>query len=244
MDAPVDNTRAGEIISNIEKWADQIYDSQKELLLLAVQKRSSFTYDAITWATGISELLNALSNAPACPEHLKEKLRKHAVWLVSTLSWLPDDHESVIFATNYSLTENLFEAATGGYQRECREFYEACKQLLLGWVRKAGRHEACLGIMETAISGLVALAIGEGTKAATTILKTEFREMLNSEGAPLPELQARAATKLIRSADEFRLADATNPRIDRSLAQLDQAAVRTLMHEIAEILASNPPAQS
>ncbi|KDB58217.1 hypothetical protein AZ16_1187 [Bordetella bronchiseptica B18-5 (C3)] len=243
LEAPVDNTRAGEIIGSFEKWADQIYESQKELLLLAVQKRSSFSYDSITWTIGISEQLNALSNAPACPQYLKDKLRKHAIWLVSTLSWLPEDKESVTFAANYSLTENLFEAASGGYQRECRGFYETCKRLLLGWARKGGRHETGWGILETAVNGLVALAIGEGTQAAATVLKTEFREMLNSEGAPPPELRARAATRLARSVDEFRHADATHSRIDHVLAQLDQAAVRALMREMAEILASDPPAQ-
>src|SRR5690606_13652340 len=114
IEAPADNERASEIIKNIEAWADQIYDPQKKILLLAVQKRSSFTFDVIAWAVGISELLNALSNAPACTQHLKENLRKHAIWLISTLSWLPNDKESVTFAENYSLTESLFEAASDG----------------------------------------------------------------------------------------------------------------------------------
>lgn len=244
MEAPVENARAVEVIRNIEIWADQIYDPQKELLLLAVQKRSSFSYDVITWAVGISELLNALSNAPACPQHLKNKLRKHAVWLVSTLSWLPNDKESVTFVANYSLTENLFEAASDGYRRECPEFYEACKRLLLDWAKKGGRHETGWGILETTINAMIALAIGEGTPAAVTALKTKFREMLNSEGALPSELRARVATRLAKSADEFRHVGTTHSRIDHALGQLDQAAVRTLTREMAEILASNPPAQS
>lgn len=240
LEASADNTRAGEIVDNIEAWADQIFLSQKELLLLAVQKRSSFFYDAITWAVGISELLNALSNAPACSQYRKDELRKHAVWLVSTLSWLPNDMESVIFSENYSLTENLFEAALDGYQRECFEFYEACKQLLMGWARKGGGHETGWRILETAVNGLVALAIGEGTPTAANALKTKFREMLNSEGAPPPELRVPAAARLARTADELRHRGATHSRIDHALAQLDQAAVRTLMREMAEILAPAP----
>lgn len=243
LEAPPDDARAREIIRNIETWADQIYDPQKELLLLAVQKKSSFAYDVITWAVGISELLNALSNAPACPQHLKDELRKHAVWLVSTLSWLPDDSESVIFAANNSLTENLFEAASDGHQRDCPEFYEACKNLLMSWARKGGRHETGRGILETAVIALVALAIGEGTPAATTALKTKFREMLSGKGAPSPELRARAATRLARSADEFRHPGTAHSRIDHALTQLDQAAVRMLTLEMVEILAPDPPAQ-
>lgn len=242
--APVDNVRAGKIIANIEIWADQIYGSQKELLQLAIQKRSSFSYDVIIWAIGISELLNALSNAPACPQYLKEKLRNHAVCLVSTLSWLPDDKESVIFVANYSFTEDIFEAAFDGYQRECPEFYEACKKLLMGWARKGGKHDIGWGVLETAVSGLVVLAVGEGTQNAAAALKTNFRKMLNSEGAPPSEIRNRAATHLARSANEFRQGGSTHSRIDRARTQLDQATVRKLIHEMTEILAPDPQALS
>ncbi|MCD0501234.1 DUF2254 domain-containing protein [Achromobacter sp. MY14] len=238
VEAPVVHMRVGEIIGNFETWADQIYGSQKELFLLALQKRSSFSYDLITWAVGISELLNALSNAPACPQYQKDKLRGHAVWLISTLSWLPDDKDSVIFVAKYSLTDHLFEAALDGYRRECLEFYEASTQLLMDWACKGGRYETGWGILETATKGLVALAIGEGTQAATNVLKTKFRAMLNSEGAPAQKLRIRAATRMSRSVDDLRSSNVLHSRIDYMLAQFDQAAVRTLMHELADMLAT------
>ncbi len=244
LEAPADNARASEIIGNIETWADQIYDSQKELLLLAVQKRSSFTFDVISWAVGVSELLNALSTAAACTQHLKDDLRKHAIWLVSTLSWLPDDRDSVIYAENFNLTESFFEAASGALRRDCLEYYECCKRLLMGWASKGGRHETGWGILEQTVKGLVALAIGEGTPAAATALKTQFREMLNNDGAPAPELRARAAASLARSANEFRRRDAVHSQIEYALAQLDHAAVRTLILEMVEILVPGPLART
>ncbi len=235
LEAPADNARASEIIRNVGTWADQIYDPQKELLLLAVQKRSSFTFDAVSWAVGVSELLNALSNAPACPQYLKEELRKHAIWLVSTLSWLPDDNDSVNFAETYSLTENLFEAASDGYQRECLEFYESCKGLLIAWAKKGGRHETGWGILESSVKGLAALALGEGTPEAATALKTRFRQMLASEGAPPVEVCASAAANLAKSANQLRHLDALHS-IDRTLAQQDHFAVRALLLEMAGVL--------
>jgi hypothetical protein len=244
LEAPADNARAGKIINNIETWADQIYVPQKELLLLAVQKRSSFTFDTIEWAVGISELLNALSNAPACTQHPKEELRKHAIGLVSTVSWLPDDRESVTFVENYSLTENLFEAASGGLQRDCLEFYESCKRLLMAWAKRGGRHETGLGILESAVKGLVALAIREGTPIAAIALKAQFRTMLASDSAPSLELRARAAASLASSANEFRHHAFIHSRIEFALAQLNHTAVRTLICEMAEILEPDLPLQA
>jgi|TARA_R100000049_G_scaffold4346_1_gene9876 hypothetical protein len=241
MDTTADNALAGEIISNIETWADGIHNSHKELLLLAVQMRSSFTFDTITWAVGISEILNALSNAPACTQHLKENLREHAIWLVSTLSWLPDDGNSVTFIENYSLTENLFEAASEGYRRDCLEFYESCKRLLIAWAKKGGKHETGWGILETSIKGLVALVIGERAPRAATALKAQLNEMLNSEDAPSAEVRARAAGNLIRSANQLRHENIGRP-IDQTLAQQDTSAVRGLLLEVADILAAERPA--
>ena len=239
---PADNARAGEIIRNIETWADQIYDPQKALLLLAVQKRSSFAFDVIAWAVGISELLNALSNAPACPQHLKEDLRRHAIWLVSTLSWLPGDKDSVDLAESCSLTKNLFEAACDGYQRGCPEFYESCKELLMAWAKKGGKHENGWGVLETSAKGLAALAIREGgTPEVTAALKTRFREMLASEGAPPIEVRTRAAANLAKGANELRRFDAFHP-IDRMLAQQDHAIVRALLLEMADVVAVEPTA--
>ncbi|MCD9125774.1 hypothetical protein [Luteimonas fraxinea] len=239
-ETPRENSRAREIIDNIENWADQIYVTQKEMLLLAVQKRSSVTFDVISWAVGTPEMLNALSNAPACTPQAKEDLRKHAIWLVSTLSWIPDDLESVNFAENHRVTESIFEAALDGDQRGCDEFYETCKKLLMGWAKKGGGHNSGWGILERAASGLIALAIRDGTTTSADALKIQFREMLVAEGGPSPELRSSAAADLARSADEFRYSEPAYSRIDSELARLDQGAVRTLMHEIAEILRPIP----
>lgn len=162
-------------------------------------------------------------------------MRKHAIWLVSTLSWLPDDNDSVNFAETYSLTENLFEAASDGYQRECLEFYESCKGLLIAWAKKGGRHETGWGILESSVKGLAALALGEGTPEAATALKTRFRQMLASEGAPPVEVCAGAAANLAKSANQLRHLDALHS-IDRTLAQQDHFAVRALLLEMAGVL--------
>ncbi|HCD7745622.1 TPA: hypothetical protein ND538_001397 [Serratia marcescens] len=237
IEAPADNLRAGEIIANIETWADQLYASQKELLLLSVHKRSSFIFDVISWAVVVSELLNALSNAPSCTPYLKDELRKHANLLISTLSWLPDEQESVAFAENFSLTENLFEAALSGFNRDCIEFYENCKQLLIGWAKKGGRYESGWGILDKSVQGLIALVINERSDAAVAGLKSQFQVMLGSDNAPTQEERTRAATRLVKSISSIRRHTYMHSRIDYMLSKLKYADVSKLIYEFAEILA-------
>jgi hypothetical protein len=235
LEAQEDNTRAAEVIANIEVWADQLYIEQKELLLLAVNKRSGFTFDVLHWAVGISEILIALSTAAACPDRIKPELQKHALWLVSTLSFLPDDEESVSFAENYSVTELLFEAAEAGFGRDCVGYYEGCKGLLMSWARKGGRNETGWHILETATYGLVALTVNEESPQSVVSLKAKFAAMLASDGAPPPDIRDRTARELRRSAQEYRRADIGYSRIDRALARRDQAAVNALLLELADM---------
>ena len=83
------------------------------------------------------------------------------------------------------------------------------------------------------------MAIGEGTPEAATTLKTQFREMLVSEGAPSAEVRVRTAANLARSATELRRRG-TAHLINRTLTQQNPSTVRALLLEMAGILAVEP----
>src|SRR5262249_19630595 len=93
--APAGDKDAADIIRNVEQWAEELYRTEKELLLPAIEKRSSFTFDMIHWIAHVTKLLVAISQAPACDEYLKKEITKHASWLISELSWIPDDNDTV-----------------------------------------------------------------------------------------------------------------------------------------------------
>ena len=131
-EAKPDDKAANTIIRNIEVWADGLNEPQKELLLLAIEKRSPFTFDMIYWIKHATELLLALSNAPACDTYYRDKLRKHALWLICTFSWIPDDEETTAFVENYRMTETLFGAAINAYKRNCLEFLGGGTRTALG----------------------------------------------------------------------------------------------------------------
>src|SRR5689334_11065831 len=84
-------------VGNIEEWADGLFKPLKEGLLAAIGSRSNLTFDAVHWISEVTKILLAVSTAEVCPDDSREKLRKHAVWLVSALSWIPDDQDAIIF---------------------------------------------------------------------------------------------------------------------------------------------------
>ncbi|WP_342651232.1 hypothetical protein [Pseudomonas sp. REB1044] len=237
--APQEHDQAARIIGNVETWAHQIFITHKELLLAAVQSRSQFTFDAIGWAIDISALLSALSEAPACPEHLQDELIRHADWLLATLSWIPDDRETVTFVENFALTECLFESAWNSFRRGGDELYTQSRKLLMGWGKKGGRHETGWDILNSAVKGLTALALAEGGEDSLTNLQVELRAMLASDGAPSQEIRQRAADRLTERAHN-PFGDRAFRSIDRILGQQTPNRVRDALLEMAQILADEP----
>jgi hypothetical protein len=45
--AESDNSDASAVVRNIEQWADDLFRTEKELLLLAIEKNSHFTFDLL-----------------------------------------------------------------------------------------------------------------------------------------------------------------------------------------------------
>jgi bacterioferritin-associated ferredoxin len=54
---------ARQVIENIEAWADGLYQTEKDLLLEAVTRRSQFTFDMVCWIRQVTSILLAVSNA-------------------------------------------------------------------------------------------------------------------------------------------------------------------------------------
>ncbi|MGY8630801.1 hypothetical protein [Nitrosomonas europaea] len=234
-EAPPDNTDAQSVIRNIERWADGLYQTEKELLLEAVKVKSHFTFDMIHWITGVTEILLAVSNAPVCDHHSQDELQKHARWLVATLTWIPDDKESVTFVENFQMTESLFEAAIGARNRGCDEIAREIGESLLSWTFKGGRYQTGWGILERGLCGLAAFAVNGGDEDIS-LLRTAVVSKLTGTSAPEQEIRDRTAREILgRVANLYRQGHWSS-RIEMAIAQSDHAKLGPLLREIAGLL--------
>lgn len=231
------------IIRNIEDWADQLYQTQKDLLLLAIEKRSNFTFDIIHWTAHMTKLLLALSNAPACDDHTRDELRRHSLWLIATVSWIPDDKETIAFVENYRLTEILFEVAIDAYHRDCPKVFDEVQSLLLRWAFKGGRHQTGWAILERAIYGLATLALIENSVADEN-LKRQISDRLSQPDAPNPEIRNRTARDIRRRAAELYRQVHWSSRIESEMSRMDRAKMQTLLEELADLLSPDTADES
>lgn len=163
------NEGAQQCIRNIHEWCDQLYDSQKELLLAAVSAKSPFVFDMIYWVTHVTVILASLSKAAACPTHICNDLRKNANWLISVFSWLPDDEASVAHIAHYQLHERIFESAIRLHAFECFDVARTAASLLLSWAFRAGRYQNGWGTLEHALYCIAVLNMRPEIQAAVSL---------------------------------------------------------------------------
>lgn len=227
--ADENDKNAQRLIRNLNHWADGLYQTQKELFLLAIGKRSNFVFDLVLWVVAVTKQLLAVASARACEDRQAESLRKHALWLVSIFSWVPDEQEAISFVENIRLTENLFEVALYAHQRNCNEVATAVSKLLLDWGFKSGKYQIGWATLERSFYGSTTLVILRGEDAEAFI--TSVLERLSQGDAPSTEIRIRTARDI---RDRLRTPHGrAHSLIEDQMAQVDQEALRDLLNGIA-----------
>lgn len=230
-----DDKEAQSIIRNIKHWADGMYETEKELLLAAIQTKSHFAFDVIHWITDVTEILLAVSNAPACPANNHHELQKHARWLIATLNWIPSDKESVAFVESFQMTETLFKAAIDARNRGCDEIANEIWKSLLSWTFKGGRFEMGWGILERGLCGLAAFAVLGGDELVSEF-KTALVVHLSRELAPTMAIRNRAAREILERAGDLDKQEHWSSQIEMAIYRSDHGKLRPLLEEISSLM--------
>lgn len=233
--ADKDDPLAKSILRNFDEWSEGVYKTAKTLLLLGIEKRSHFAFDIIHWIQHITKLLVGLSNAPAADDHTREELEKNAVWLMSTLSWIPDDKEAISFVENFSVTELMFEMAIDAIDHGSLTVSKCCRDLLVGWAFKAGVYETGWRTLEKALLALTTIALWREELGLVNSLKLEIPKFLGKTSIR-QEILERTARNLRQEAAFPRNREHEFDRIHHAKKQLERAKVRVLLTEIADMI--------
>lgn len=224
---------AKRVVGHIEEWADGLYQTEKELLLLAIKRRSQLTFDLIHWIVHITKLLLAVSCSDVCDDHHRDNLRKSALWLIYVLSWIPDDEETIKYIEAYRLADNIFESAVDAHQRDCDAEAIKVRDLLLGWTDKVGKYQTGWASLQTACCGLACLNLI--LELPDEKLFTDIDAYISKEDAPTFDIRSRTASDLREEADRYR-SGYGHGDIDMAMAHVDQSRLSTLLHGIADHL--------
>jgi len=224
---------AQRVIRHIVEWSDGLYRTEKELLLLAIEKKSHLTVDLIHWIVHITKLLLAVSCADVCGDHYRDKLRRSAHWLIYVLSWIPDNEETIKYIETYRIADNIFESAVDAHKRGCNKEALEIRNLLLSWTYKVGKYQTGWASLEKACSGLACLNLI--LDLSDEKLFTDVDTYLSKEGAPNFDIRSRTASDLHEEAEKYR-SGYGHGDIDMAMARVDQSRLRVLLHGLADHL--------
>lgn len=234
----VEKETAACLIGNIEDWADGLYEPSKELLLLAIKKRVHFTFDIVHWIVDVADILLALAcNDDACPEYARDKLQRHATWMIATLSWIEKDEETITFLGNYEWEEKIFEAALAGRNRNCPEYEKQAFDLLLQWAYVGGRYQTGWDHLEQSLYGLTVLAIAadDGSRR-DDVIRTNIVEWRDGDAPISEEIRARTARSIRERAQDLYRRGHWSRRIEVALSELPVETLQPFLTEIADLL--------
>jgi hypothetical protein len=234
--AEPDDKTAQQIARNFDEWGDGLYQTAKELLLIALEKKSRFVFDITHWIAHVTKLLALVASAPACSRHSGDELRRHADWLISTLSFVPDDEESISFAENYGMTETLFDVAWDAHHYGWEDLSRDIRDLIFSWAFNAAKHQTGWRILERAIYALATLVVATGHAQLRAPLVRKIAARLEKDGAASQDVRddtARAIRENVAARTERPLALS---RIDHAMTNVDREALETLLVEIANVL--------
>jgi hypothetical protein len=242
--AEANDENAQQVISNLEDWADGMYQSEKELLLESIKRKSQFTFDIVHWISQVTTILLAASNAPACSAHNQNELRKHALWLISVLSFVPDDIETVKFIETFSMTETLFNAALDAHNRDCPDIAADIAGLLISWMFRGGQYHSGWAILERSTYGLAVLALLEQSQLTVEKLKAEITKRLAVGGLPDQEVRDHAAREIRGRAATLYREGHWSSSIERSMTVVDHGKLEPLLEELADLISPGTAGQA
>jgi hypothetical protein len=237
-DKDAEDEDAKKVIKNIEIWAEDLYSTEKEILLLAIEKRSSFTFDIINWIETVADILMQISNADVCDDIVNEKLQEHAHWIICTFSFIPKDKNTVAFVASYNLTETLFEAAMKGYSRGSIDISSSMQRCLLDWGFKAGKHQIGWAILEYSIYGLATLALTIDSSNPEG-LKKQIKDIMSKPDTPDQKTKDSAAREVRSTAATLYRNGHFNSQIEYQMRKVDMEKMQLLLNELADLISPN-----
>lgn len=224
---------AQRVVGHIEEWADELYRTEKELLLLAIEKRSSLTFDLVNWIVNITKLLLAVSCSDVCDDHHRDNLRKSARRLIYVLSWIPDNEETVKYIETYQIADDIFKSAVDAHRHGCDTEAIEIRELLLSWTCKVGKYQTGWASLQAACRGLACLNLI--LELPDEKLLTDIDAYISKDDAPTFDIRSRTASDLREKVDQYR-SGYGHGDIDMAMARVDQSRIRVLLHGIADHL--------
>lgn len=235
IEAKEDDAAVSSVLDNLALFSEDLYRTEKEIMLASIKAKSSFTLDIIHWISSVSILLWAAAGAETCDDDTKEELQKHGLWLASVLSWIPHEPDAVEVIERYRLADTLFNLAFEAYRRVGPgPVADRVNKLQLSWAIGAAAHGAHWGSLDQSLCGIAVMALWRGDSEA--MLAALTKAITEAKKQPEQELLDRAARELRRRSERLWEERHTLSHIGSAMAAADHGKLEPLLKSIADVI--------
>lgn len=236
LNCPADDEKAKKCVTNLHEWAKRTQPIAKDILILAVEKRSKFTFDILHWVGDIVEVLLVAASAPVSNEYFGSALRKLAKRWTLTLSNIPDDTDNIDCASTWSATTVMFEITGAATKWNSEEVFEAAQGALLGWALRPARRVNAWHDVEEAMLASIAVALKSPNDPDGVAFVAGLKKALQAENLPSAQLLSGAAQGLMRCIDDYGNDHLRTKGWDHILKAFDPEKRRQLLTDVANLL--------
>lgn len=226
---------AKRVLGNLVEWSQKLPDAEKSLLLSAIKVQSHFTFDALHWIAGVTEILLFASVAPACDERTRIQLRKNSIRLIRVFDWIPSDKGIVTFVETFQLCELLAEVAHNAIHRRCDDVAKVVLENIVTWCFKAGKFQTGWGSLGHGLVHAIVFAIANG-ELWTSALKSMVAQKMSISDGPDVEARFRAAEDIRQETQHVHRYEFPTSQAKAMLNDVDPERLEAFGEEIALLL--------
>lgn len=234
--ADAENEQGAIVCRNLAVWADGMAREIKDILLATVARNSMFRVDLLHWIEGLTETCFVAARSLACPDHAREKLESAAYSLISTLSWIPRDANTLKFTDLRLVADTLFDTARKARQADALEVFDQCERLLFKWGFETGRHLESDDSLTRCLFGLAVFALSRNDENFETALIGQINAELAKAETVHADIRGASALFLRKAADNLDQAAQGFDRIKSALTSFDPERTQLLLRAVASEL--------
>ena len=154
--ADENNSGAKRIIENLAGWSKELPQHVRNLLKAATDTHTRYSASIVWWIINISTALYAASTVKAGADHDREILKDRASWIISAISFIPHDGDSVSVMRAVRIPEQLLRTARQLINFNLNDEVVNLGKLIDGWLLGTIPHTSFYEVAE-GLLGLAAL---------------------------------------------------------------------------------------
>jgi len=241
IQAPEGDANAAGVGHNLRIWSENLWRNQRAMFQAAITARSQLTLDIAYSTEQFTRVLLAVARAPATSDEERSDIIRNANWLISTLSWVPDEAEAVQFADGQQLPSVLIDYAVQVAFDDQERVQETAVQLLTGWAFKAAKHSHQWRSPEKCLAAIAAIVALRELDAIPQPLANVIRQARPSEEQLSNERIDEILQNMRTEYANVRPGQFTIDRLEHLIGQVDRNRFLGLINALADIVRRNPP---